>query len=134
MAFVAGYDKGVTFTLDGGSLVTLKVTGWNQEDGGDILETTHTGSSGSDAYIAGISRCPGNVTANVDAAALPNAASPGITFGAKGTITCNVGSSSPWSVHVVIEKVHWSSTVAGLVSFNFDYKSDSTSGSRTRPS
>jgi hypothetical protein len=134
VAFQAGYDKGVTFDLDpAGSPATLQVTGWTVEDGGDVLETTHTGSGGNDAYIAGISRVPGNVTANVDAAALPNAASPGVVFGAKGTLTCAVGGSTPWSIHIMISKVHWASTVNGLVTYNFDYVSDSTSGSRTRP-
>lgn len=135
MAFQAGYNKGATFDLDpAGGPVTLSILGWTVEDGGDVLEITHSESGGNDAYLAGISRMPGNVTANIDAAALPNAASPGIVFGAKGTITLNVGSSSPWSIHIMISKVHWASEVKGLVTYNFDYVSDSTSGSRTRPS
>lgn len=134
MAFQAGFNKGATFQLDGaGGATTLNITGWSHDDMGDVLETTHTGSGGQQAFIAGILRGNGNVTANVDAAALPNATAPGVVFGAKGTLTLAVGGSTPWSVHVIVEKVHWQSVVNGLVSYNFDYKSDSTSGSYTRP-
>lgn len=134
MPFQPGYNKTATFTPDSGSASVLVVTGWTLKDGGDVLEVTSTVHSGLDAYIAGISRIDGNVTAYVDSSALWNAANPGILFGAKGTLSPHVGSSTNWIVHVIVAAVNWSSVVNGVVSYNFDYKSDATSGSRTRPS
>jgi hypothetical protein len=134
MAFQPGYSRGNTFQLDGaGSPTTLKVTGWNLNDTVDVLDVTHSESSGQQALLAGILRGEGNVTANVDAAALPNATAPGLVAGAKGTLTANVGGSTPWSIHCMVTAVHWASVVNGLVTYNFDWKSDSLSGSYTRP-
>lgn len=134
MAFVPGYSQGATFQLDGaGGATTLKIKSWSWAEHVERLITTHTSSAGVQACLAGILDGDGNVTACIDAAALPNAAAPGIVAGAKGTITFAVGASTPWSIHVMVTKNHHQSNVNGLVEFDVDVALDSTSGSYIRP-
>lgn len=134
MAYVPGYSQGATWQTDGaGGATTLNITDWSWEEMVNKLVTTHSGSGGIAACIAGIFDGDGNVQANIDAAALPCAAAPGIRAGAKGTITYAVGGSTPFSIHCMITKVPWKSAVNGLVSYSFQVALDSTTGSYTRP-
>lgn len=135
MAYTAGYSQGCTFLIDGGGggAVTLNVTGHSWEEQVADLKTTNTGSSGKATRIAGVLDGFGNVSANVDAAALVNAASPGVVAGAKGVLTFAIGGATPISVHCMVTKLRWQSSVDGLVQYNFDVALDNTSGSYTRP-
>lgn len=75
-----------------------------------------------------------NVTANVDAAALPSGLGSPIKFGTKGTLTLSPGSANPFSIKCMVTKVHWASAVEGLITYNFDVESDETNaGSITYP-
>ncbi len=127
IAFRSGALLTVTF---GGT--TLNITGFSLEDGGDLLEITHTGTVARQAFIAGIARGEGNVTANTDSAVLPSAT---MRFGTKGTLTCDIGGATPWSFSIIIAKVHYASTVNGISNYNFDWKSDATTagGTMTAP-
>lgn len=121
--FQAGYDKGITWGQDGGAApAPVNITGWDVDDGGDLVDISHTGTKGRQAFIAALGRGGVNITAFFDSGQVPS--SIGIKFGTKGTLTVQNGSSNPWSVHVIIEKVHWSSRVNGAVGYNFDVKSD----------
>jgi hypothetical protein len=133
MAYRAGYDLGATFTVDGGGAVAINITSWSWSERVRELITTHTGSSGREAMIAGVLSGEGTVEANVDIAALPNAAAPGIIAGAKGTIVWDCGVGTDWSVHVMITQLNFKSSVDGLLTYNFNVKLDNTSGSYTRP-
>jgi hypothetical protein len=70
----------------------------------------------------------GSVTLGIYSENLPPAP------GSKGTISIPIGGSNPYAVHIVLEKLTVSSTVAGKVMATFEWRSDSTSGSRTRAS
>lgn len=131
--FVAGYNKGVTFQLSGaGGATTLLVKSWSWDEAVEKLDVTHTGTTGIQAVIAGILRGDGTVEANVDITALPNATPPTIIPGSKGTITFNVGSSTPHSCPVMVAKVHWASAVDGVVNYSFDTTLDYLTGTYTR--
>src|ERR1041384_805735 len=134
MAFRQGYDLGATFKLDGaGTATTLNITAWSWAEEVMKLVTTHTGSAGIQAVLAGILDGEGSVEANVDIAALPNAAAPGIIAGAKGTITFNTGTSVVYSIHVMVTQVPWKSSVNGLLQYSFNVTLDSTTGTYVRP-
>ncbi len=133
MAYVAGHSQGVSFTLDGGGLVELNVRAHDWEEFVKELETTHTGSAGIEAVIAGLLGGRGNVEANVDAAALVNATSPGVKAGAKGSLNFKYGGATGLIAHVMITKLHWRTVVDGLVTYSFACRIDSTSGTYTRP-
>lgn len=127
MAFTAGYSEQTTFALDGGSAVTLSVTDHTWDEMVEELRTTHTGSGGVTSRIPGVFDGNGSVKANVDTVAYPWAASPGIRSGNKGVITMETGTASPFSIHVMITKIHiQSSNPDGLVNYSFDYALDST--------
>lgn len=135
MAYQAGYDKGATFSVDGGGgAVTLNITSHSWGEEVQKLVTTHSGTGGKACCIAGVLDGDGQIEANIDPTALPNATSPGIVAGAKGVIALDVGSSSDWSIHVMITRVNWRSVVNGLVTYSFNYALDNTSGTYTRPS
>lgn len=123
-----GFDKGITWGPDGGAGVPVNVTGWGVDDGGDLVEVTHTGTGGQQAFLAGIQRCGGNCTFWFDTDNAPTAI--GLRFGVKGTITVNTGTGTPWSLHVSIEKVGHRSTVNGAIGVDVAIKSDAinTSG------
>jgi len=134
MAYKPGYARAVTFQLDGAmGATTIKVTATSWDEHIEPLISTHTGSGGIQERLAGILDGEGDVQANVDGAALPNAAAPGIVAGAKGTLTYDVGGTTPFTIHVLIQKVHWASVVNGLMTYSFHALLDNTSGTYTRP-
>lgn len=134
MAYQPGFDKAVTFKVDGGSDVVLKVTGWSWEEQVNALVTTHTGSNGKAQRIAGVLDADGNVEANIDAASLPFATSPGIRAGAKGVIKYDYGATNPWTAHVLITKVSSRSQVNGLLTYNFQVALDDDNTNYSIPS
>lgn len=135
MAFTAGFNQSVTFTLDGqGQARTLKVRSHSWEEQVARLVTTHSESGGTASAVAGVLDGRGNVTAFVDSADLPQAGVNAVTAGAKGTITFEFATANALSAHVMIEKVNWTSEVEGLVAWNFDCSIDSTTGSYSRGS
>ena len=118
--YQAGYDKYVTF-----SGTRLNITQWDVDDGGDLVDITHTGHGGQQAFIPCIRRAGGNVTANFTSGQiLPNL----IYFGAAGTITVLCGTTNPFTFKILVEKVTYRSAVNGVVSYTFSYKSDAESG------
>lgn len=134
MAYQPGYNKGATFKLDGANAaVTLNIRSWSWEEHVARLVTTHTGTNGNSTCIRGVLDGEGNVEANVDAAALVNAASPGVVAGAKGTITYNVGGTNAWSAHVLVTRLSNRSAVDGLVGYQFSVAMDDD-GNYARPS
>jgi hypothetical protein len=134
MAYRAGYDLGVTFQLEGaGGATSLAITSWSWSERVRELMTTHTGSSGREAMIAGVLSGEGTVEANVDIAALPVAAAPGIIAGAKGAIVFDTGTTTDWTVHVMVTQLNFKSSVDGLLTYNFNVKFDSTINTYTRP-
>lgn len=133
MAYQAGYNKAAKFYLDGGSNVTLAIRGYSASEEVQSHDTSHSGTSGKRTRIAGMLDNKGTIEAYVDAAALPNATSPGIVAGAKGKVSLDVGSTNVWQFHVLITKVNWRSQVDGVVSYSFDYELDDD-GAYTRPS
>ncbi len=62
---------------------------------------------------------------------MPSSQATPIVFGQKGTITCDVGGATPWTLSIIVAKVHYASTVNGLSVYNFDWKSDSTTAGGT---
>lgn len=125
----AGFDKPVKWLPDtGGNATTMNITGWDVTDGGDLVDITHTGCNGEQAFLAAIKRCPVSVSANFDTDQAPSAL--GIRFGRKGTITAYlVAGGAAWSLHVIIESVPYKSVVNGAVSYTFTAKSDSITAS-----
>lgn len=135
MAYRAGYSQGVTFQLDGaGGATTLAITSENLSESVRVLETTDSTSAGEYKCIAGVHEARGTVEANVDVAALPNAAAPGIVAGAKGTITFAMGATNPFTIHVMVTEVNWKSAVGTLITYNFNVVYDATTATFTRPS
>ena len=122
MSFVAGYNLGVTWTPDTGGGASLCVTGWSPSDGGDLVDVTNTCTNAHQAFIAAIKRTSVNVTAFVNSAVVPS--SVNIKFGVKGIIALQFGTSTSYSIHCIIEKVNYQSTVNGALQYNFDVKSD----------
>ena len=120
--YQAGWDKYVTFAG-----TRLNITQWEIDDGGDLVDITHTGHQGFQAWIPCIARVNGSVTANFTTAQVIWG-SPGIRFGATGTITKQFGTSNPFTIAVIVEKVTSRSVVNGVVSYTFSYKSDAESG------
>lgn len=133
IAYEAGYNKSPTFTLDGGALVTLKVksTSWTEQI--NALDTTHTGSGGIHARIAGLLDGNGTVEAVVDSQNMITlTAAGGIISGAKGLLGFPMGGTTPLSVHVIITQINWRAVVDGLLTVSFNCAIDSSSGSYTR--
>jgi hypothetical protein len=131
MAKVPGYDKSPTWKTDGAILATtLAVVSSDWTEKVRVLDTTDTG--GAEACIAGVLGGTGRVEANIDAAALPNAAAPGIVAGAKGTLTFPVGGATPYSVHCMIVETGPRIPALGLVTYHFSVQLDNTSGAYTR--
>ena len=126
MSFQSGADKGVTWTPDStGTPVTICITQWSVDDGGDIIDVTSTCHDGKQAFIAGIQRMNGSVTGFIEATNLPS--DIGLKFGAKGTLGVRLTTGTPnrgFTIHVIIEKVTVNSAVNGAVNFQFSYKSD----------
>ncbi len=121
--YVHGYDKGITWQLDGGSVIPFCIVGWDLDDTGDLIEVTSTCTGGGQAFLAGIQRTGVDFQANFDINNIPTKGGTGIRFGAKGTISCQTG-ASPWAVHVSIASVKWKSTVNGVVSYGLTAKGD----------
>lgn len=129
MAFVAGFSNPATFQLVGaGSATTLAITGWTGSEEVQRLITTHSGTGGLQACLAGIYDFTANVTANYDLAAFPHATPPTIKAGAKGTVTLSTGTgaNNKFTLGVLITKVNYASPVNGLVNYNFDVGLDAT--------
>lgn len=134
MAKVPGFSQSPTFLVDGGgAAVTLAVRNTEWKERVRALETTDSGSGGKECWIAGIFGGTGRIEALIDAAALPNIAATGIIAGAKGVLTVPVGGATPYSVHIIIEEVGPRTPYDGLVSYDFSYKLDNTTGTYTRP-
>ena len=127
--YQAGWDKYCVFKG-----TRLNITQWSVADGIDLVEITHTGHSGRQAFLAGIQRTSGSITAGRTTSQLISS-NPGIVAGATGTLLVLVGSTNPWTVNIIIETVNWQSTANGQVTYNFSYKSDEESAatSITRP-
>ena len=122
MPFQAGFDKPVNWTPDsGGNATALNILGWDAEDSADTPEVTHTGTNGEQAFLAGIKRSSCTISLNYNSSASPK--SIGITAGAKGTFSFSTG-GTPHSLHVIIEKVPYKSTVNGVVTLTIQAKSD----------
>jgi len=129
----AAHSLAVTFKLDGAMAATtllVKNTTWDEKVA--KLITTHSGSGGKEAVIAGILSGDGTVEANVDTTVMPQAAAPGIVAGAKGTLTWDNGGVTPWSIHVMITQINWRGPVDGLLTYNFNCCMDSSSGAYVR--
>ncbi|MFX9570749.1 hypothetical protein ABTO80_18510, partial [Acinetobacter baumannii] len=77
--------KGAYWTPDGGATYALNITGWGYKDGGDLVEITHSGTGGHQAFLAAIARVPCDLSAKLDAGYTPR--SVGLRFGVKGTIS-----------------------------------------------
>ena len=120
---IHGYDKSIQWLADsGGAATEVHVTGWDWNDAGDLVEVTNTGHAGHQAFVATITRTGCNITANFYSQA--NLTSIGIKFGAKGRLTCNSGMDTDFEIHCIVEKVNWKQVVNGVLSINFDAKSD----------
>jgi hypothetical protein len=125
--FKQGYSLEVKWRLDGaGADTTLYTKGNEAEPKVDTLEVTNTGSSGIEAYYAGITRDSGKVDFLIDISAFPWA-TIGITAGAKGTLRINRGGSTYELKHVLIESFKRGSTVNGMLEGSFNYRLDSSS-------
>lgn len=122
-----GYDKSITFL---GIALKIKGTTWDEHI--EKLIVTHSQSGGVQGWIAGILDGEGNVTANINADAVP--ASFALVAGVKGIATWGIGSVNPFTIPVGVTKVHYQSTVAGLVEFSFDMALDSETGAYVRAS
>ncbi len=118
MSYQIGFDKGIY--VNG---TAVGVTGWDDTEGGDLPEVTSTNHNGLQALLAGIARGEGNTTFNFDSSHAPEAL--GIVFGAYLTIVITTG-GTPLSRGVRVAKVNRKSTVNGVVSINFDYKTSVT--------
>ncbi len=131
MAFKQGYNLGALWRLDGaGADTTLAIRGYNTDSKCDMLETTNSGSSGVESYLAGIFRVTGKIEAQVNIAAYPWG-TIGITAGAKGTLHLQMGGATPEYAHIIIETVTKKSAVNGMLEFEFTYRLDSTANAQT---
>lgn len=120
---VVGYDKSIQWTADsGGAAAEVHVTGWDWNDGGDLVEVTNTGHDGQQAFVATIKRVGVNVTMNFYKA--KNLTAIDIKFGSKGTLTCSSGLTTDFEIHCIVEKVNWKQVVNGVLAVNVDVKSD----------
>lgn len=128
--FKQGYDLAAAWRADGaGADTTMYIRGYDADAKVDMLETTHTGSGGKEAYYAGIFRDSGKVEFLIDISAYPWGAI-GIQAGAKGTVRLGMGGSTPESKHVLIENVVKKSVVNGMLEGEFNYRLDSNSNAQ----
>ena len=133
MAFIAGYNRGVTWQLVGaGAQTALNVTGHSWAEMVDKLDVTHTGTAGEQAVIGGVLRGDGNVKANLnDAQPIANNP-PFLRAGQKGLLRFDVGTTTPTIVPALILKVNYQSTVEGKIEYDFDVTLDSLTGTFVR--
>lgn len=135
--FVVGYDKAVQTEFGANvTFATLNITAWSWEPTVNTLLVTHSGSGGIAARIAGVLDGEGTVEANFDSANLIFGASPlpTITPGVRGQIKVQVGTTNPFIIPVIVQKVPFKSSVDGLVQYTFSVQMDSQSGSYSQPS
>jgi hypothetical protein len=121
----AGWDKSVDIFG-----VNLKVTATTWDEHVEVLDVTHSQSGGVEAWIPGILRGEGTITANINSAAMPY--SFNVFPGNGGVLTWRLGSSNPFSIPFGVTKVHYQSAVAGKVEYSFDVKLNSEEGAYTR--
>lgn len=136
MTFIAGYDKGVTWTPSGGGGdVDLNVTGHSWSEMIDALDVTHTGTDGFQAMISGILRGDGNVKANSDDEVIIGDATKLIRAGQGGVLKFHhyALGGNPFTVPAIITKVNYKSVVEGKAEYDFDVKLNVLEGDYTRP-
>jgi hypothetical protein len=130
--FIPGYDKAASVLKDGQVVATtLNITSWTWEERVKELITTHSGTVGVEAMIAGILSGEGTIEANLQSDAIFHTGTNAVRAGMKGAIGLAAGLSSPFAIHCMVTRVNWKSVVDGLVSYNFNVKLDATSGSYT---
>lgn len=133
--FVVGYDKAVQTELGANvTFTTLNITAWSWEESVNTLLVTHSGSGGIAARIAGVLDGEGTVEANYDSANNMFAAAPSVKAGIRGVVKIQVGTTNPFIIPVIVQKVPFKSSVDGLVQYTFTVQLDSQSGSYSQPS
>ncbi len=121
---VHGYDKSITWSADSGagSANTVEIVGGDLDDAVDAMEVTNTGTNGEQAFIAGVKRASGTIEITFYKEISP--ASISLTPGTKGTLTSQYGLTTPWTLHVIVERIAWKKVVNGVVTIRVDVKSD----------
>jgi hypothetical protein len=115
----------------------LNITGENFDDMVLALDVTGTIHNGRRARIAGLGDAQGNVTLWFDLDNPPYASPPLIRSGCLGLLQINVSTSTVapvfYTIGIIIEKVHWSSTIETALGWNFDWKESVLAGPFTYP-
>lgn len=110
----------------------IDVESWQANAQAEALDTTTTGSNGWEENITGIKSIEGSFKTFWDTAAVPTAATPGLTPGASATLKLYVGNSNKFLTGTGrITKVTPENPAKGVVGFSVDFKG---TGSWTFPS
>ncbi len=133
--FQRGDLCGIQFIVAGANPYTLNVTSHNLDLSVLLFDITHTGLNGAGtARLAGKPDASGTVNADYDADASPFLNTPNIRPGAAGTIAFFVagptGAPSAQSIQVpvIVEKVHFESSVQSQVKYSFEVKQNVLAG------
>ena len=106
----------------------LNVTEWECTPDCDVLETTHSGSSGHDTNLDGVDRCNGSFKANYDSDAPPIGAPPALIPGTLVAAKLYVGNPADNKYvdlpSVRIKSLPITSVVKGLVSYTCQFESN----------
>ena len=127
MAWQAGWNKSVSFL---GTSLKIKASTWDEHI--EKLIVTHSQSLGIQGWIAGVLDGEGTVQAVIDSSLIP----PNLLIvpGTMGFIRWVLGSAVDFSIPGGITKVHYSTAVAGLVEYSFDFALNSETGAYVRAS
>jgi RNA 3'-terminal phosphate cyclase len=128
-----GWSQTVTFQKTGaGAPTTLDITDCSWEESVEDVGVMGSTAGGVAQRLAGALDGGGSCEAVLNSAALPHAAAPGITAGAKGTLTVTTGSATPFTIPIMVTRLRYRFAMRGAYIYGFDVGLDSLTGAYTR--
>lgn len=117
MAYLNGFSGNIQFAS-----ATLQVTEWTLNMNGEAVDTTNTGDSGWESNILGAKSWDGTAKSFWDGSAVPTG-TPGLTPGARGTVTLTAGSSGKtYTGTAQLTQCAIGNPVKGAISFDITFK------------
>jgi hypothetical protein len=136
MAFEAGKNKSVLFTVSGGSEITYSVIEHSWKEAVDALDITSSGHAGIQALLAGIFRGDGRVKCKLQTGGTqqPWSAANGIRAGNNGVMKFYWGTALFHQVPALIKEVSYMSTVASAIEWEANVGLNAEAGTFANPS
>lgn len=136
--YQAGAFAPVQFQVLGqGQVALLNVTGHNLDDLIALIDVSGTRHAGLTARLAAKADAAGTVNAEFDADNPPYLNPPNIRKGVSGILLAYYSALSlgrPFQVPVIIEKVHYETSVAAESKWSFDWRMNAIAGVFVYPS